>query len=93
MFYPKAVLKNFAIFYRKTLVMESLFIKKRLQHRCFPVNIAKFSRTHILKKMLMYEAIRFLQAPAPGPIMRLPALSPPAPGPHVLLTFIVFLQN
>ena len=26
------------------------FIKKRLQHRCFPVNFAKFLRTHILKK-------------------------------------------
>ena len=26
------------------------FIKKRLQHRRFPVNIAKCLRTHILKK-------------------------------------------
>ena len=25
--------------------LESLFIKKRLQNRCFPVNIAKFLRT------------------------------------------------
>ena len=25
------------------------FIKKRLQHRCFPVNIAKFLRTFILQ--------------------------------------------
>ena len=25
------------------------FIKKRLQHRCFPVNIANFLRTPILK--------------------------------------------
>ena len=27
------------------------FIEKRLQHRCFPVNIAKFLRTSILKKI------------------------------------------
>ena len=27
------------------------FIKKRLQHRCFPVNIAKFLRTPILKNI------------------------------------------
>ena len=27
------------------------FIKKRLQHRCFPVNIVKFSRTRVLKNI------------------------------------------
>ena len=27
------------------------FIKKRLQHKCFPVSIAKFLRTFILKKI------------------------------------------
>ena len=27
------------------------FIKKRLQHWCFPVNIAKFLRTHVLKNI------------------------------------------
>ena len=27
------------------------FIKMRLQHRCFPVNIAKFLRTPILKNI------------------------------------------
>ena len=27
------------------------FIKKRLQHRCFPVNIAKFLRTPSLKNI------------------------------------------
>ena len=47
---------------RKTLVLESLFdevaalqacnfIKKRLQHMCFAVNIATFLRTPILKKI------------------------------------------
>ena len=29
----------------------SNFIKKRLQNRCFPMNIAKFSRTPILKNI------------------------------------------
>ena len=49
-------------FHRKTTVSESLFnevsglqawsfIKKRLQHRCVPVNIAKFLRTPILKNI------------------------------------------
>ena len=41
----------------KAPVLESLFnkvsflIKKRLQHRCLPVNIANFLRTPILKKI------------------------------------------
>ena len=39
------------------------FIKKRLQHRCFPVNIAKFLRTAILKNinMLLYLPSRDLR--------------------------------
>ena len=48
--------KEFRKFHRKTPVLESLFtnvtglqrcnfIKKRLQHRCFPVKFAKFLRT------------------------------------------------
>ena len=52
----KGVLKYFAKFPRKTPVLESLFnkiagleacnfIKKTLQHRCFPVKLAKFLRT------------------------------------------------
>ena len=44
-----ASLKNFAIFTRKHLRW-SLF-KKRIQHRCFPVNIAKFLRTPSLENM------------------------------------------
>ena len=58
-FHKKAVLKNYGIF---TTVLESLFnkvkglqacnfIKKRLQHRCFSVNIAKFLRASILKNI------------------------------------------
>ena len=51
----------------KTPVSESLFnkvaglkicnfFKKRLQDRCFPVNIAKFFRTYILKNI--FERLR-----------------------------------
>ena len=48
---------EFRNIYRKTPVLESLFdtvlqacniIKKRLQHRCFPENIAKFLRAAVL---------------------------------------------
>ena len=51
-FYEKAILKNLQYSLQKIPVLESLYnkvaglkacsvIKKRLQHRCFPVNIAK----------------------------------------------------
>ena len=60
-FIKKAILKNFAIFTR-TPMLESLFnkaadlqicnfIKKRFQHRCFPVIIEKFLRIPILKNI------------------------------------------
>ena len=48
---------NFAIFTEKTPALDSLFnkvaglIKKRLQHRCFPVNILKLFRTPCLRNM------------------------------------------
>ena len=59
---PKiGALKNSAIFTEKKYVLESLFhkgvglkacnfIKRRLQHRYFPVNIAKFLRTAVFIK-------------------------------------------
>ena len=57
----KPVLKNFAVFTGKHLCWSLFLINvaglrlvtylKRLQHRCFPVNIAKFLRTPILKKI------------------------------------------
>ena len=61
MFYKKAVLKTFDIFTGKHLFC-SFFnkvaglrpvsvLKKRLQHRYFPVNIAKFLRTPILRNI------------------------------------------
>ena len=56
-FRKKGVLKNFTIFTRKHLcwslfgVFGVIFIKKRLQHRYFPVNITKFLGTPILKNI------------------------------------------
>ena len=45
-FCKKGVLKNLAKFTAKHLCWSLFFIlKKRLQHRCFPVNFAKFLRT------------------------------------------------
>ena len=41
----KVFLKIFCNFHRKMSVLESLFIKKRLQHRCFPMNFVKYLRT------------------------------------------------
>ena len=38
-------LKKFRKIHRKTHVPETLLLKKRLWHRCFPVNFAKFLRT------------------------------------------------
>ena len=51
--FKKSCSKNFRNIHRKTTVLESLsnFIKKRLQHRCFSVNFAKFLRTPILKNI------------------------------------------
>ena len=50
MFYKKGAPKNFAIFTGKQLKAFK-FIEKRHQHKYFPLNIAKFSRTHILKNI------------------------------------------
>ena len=60
MFFKIGVLRNFAIFTVKQLCWSLFliklqdrsscnFIKKRLQHRCFPVNTANFLRTPILQ--------------------------------------------
>ena len=47
-----SLLKNFAIFTRKHLCWSLLnFIKKRLQHKCFPVNIAKL----LIRKFFFYR--------------------------------------
>ena len=64
MFFKIGVLKNFAIFtgkylfwsvFNKNVGLEACnFIKKRLQDRCFPVNTAKFSRTHFFTEHLRW---------------------------------------
>ena len=62
MFYRKGVLKQFPIFTWKKSVLKFFlkkvaglkafnFIKRRFQRMCFPVNIAKFLRTPILKNI------------------------------------------
>ena len=59
-FYKKGVLNHFAIFTRKRLcksrfiskvvgLRPTTLLKKRLWHRCFPVNFAKFLRTLFLQ--------------------------------------------
>ena len=59
--------------HRKTSVLESLFskvvsleawnvIKKRLQHRCFPVNIAKFLRTVFFIEYLRWLLLKILKS-------------------------------
>ena len=72
LFCKKKAFEKFCKFYRKTPVLESLFnkvaslmacneketIKKRLQHRCFPVNIVKFLRTPILVSILQVMCVR-----------------------------------
>ena len=63
MFFKICVLDNFAILTGKH-VLESLFnkvaglktcnfIKKRLQHRCFSVNIASFFKEHLRRPLLI----------------------------------------
>ena len=64
-FCKKGVLKNLPKFYRKTPVPEPLFnkvtglrcanlFKKRVWHRCFPVNFAKFLRTPFFMEYLWW---------------------------------------
>ena len=54
----KKMFRKYGSIYRKTSMLESFFnnvlvsIKKRLRHRCFLLNIAKFLRTPILKNVL-----------------------------------------
>ena len=69
MLFKTGVFKNF---YRKTPVLESLnnvadlqannFIKKRLQHRCFPVNVAKFLRTAFFIEHLWWLLLKILKS-------------------------------
>ena len=64
MFY-KSCSEKFCNIHRKAPVLEFLFNKKRLQRRCFSVNITKFLRTPILnnicKRMLLWAGIIYLK--------------------------------
>ena len=80
-------LKNFGNFSGKIHVLESLFkkasgpqackfIKKRLQHRYFPVKLAKFSRTLFLQNtsggwFLKWEAVTFCSKIFQGYLLRI----------------------
>ena len=66
MFFKTGVFKN-SQYYRKISVLESFFnkvaslkaynfIKKRLRHRCFPVNIANFLGTAFCRTPLMADS-------------------------------------
>ena len=57
----KGVTKNFAISRDKHLCWSFVFIEKRLQHRCFPMNIAKFlKKIYFEKRMQTAVSIIFL---------------------------------
>ena len=59
----KGVLKNFvleSLFNQVADLQSSNFVKKRLQHRCFPVKYAKFLRTSILKNICKRVLLQFL---------------------------------
>ena len=71
MFFKIDVLKNFTILagkhlcqslFNKVLGLQSCdFVKKRLQHRCFPVNIMEFLRTSFFIEHLWWLLLNFLQ--------------------------------
>ena len=56
-FMKKAVLKNFCNILKKIAGLN--FIKKRLQHRCFLLNIAIFLRTPIVKNICQRQHLIF----------------------------------
>ena len=60
MFFKIGALKNFATSTGKHGLKACNFIKKRLRHRCFPMNIAKFFRTAFLMEhfwLLLLECV------------------------------------
>ena len=67
LFCKKGVLKNVAKF-TGTPVLESFLLEKKLRHRCFPVNCAKFLRISIfikhLRWLILYN-ITLLNFPTP----------------------------
>ena len=61
-FYEEDVLKTFTKFTGKHLENTQVwnFIKKRLQHKCFPINIAEFLRAPILKNISVQVFLNWL---------------------------------
>ena len=61
-FYKKDVLKNFTKFTEKHLchTFFTTFLKKRLWHRCFPVNLVKFSRTPSFIEHVRWLLLEFI---------------------------------
>ena len=57
----KTVHKNFAIFTEKLQTYNC--IKKRLQHRCFPLNIEKIFKNTYFEEHLLTAASDFLKQP------------------------------
>ena len=58
-FCKKGVLRNFAKFAGKHLCQTLLFNKRRLWHRCFPVNFVKFLRTPFFTEHLQWLFLYF----------------------------------
>ena len=70
-FCKKGIFRNFAKFKGKNLYQSLLFnkvaglrpatlLKKRLGHMCFPVNFAKFLRTHFLTEHIWWLILSFV---------------------------------
>ena len=61
MFFKTGALENFAIFTEKHLCwsLRAFLLKKRFQHRYFPVNIAKFLRTAFYRSPCYYTFPKF----------------------------------
>ena len=57
----RAVLKNFAKFCKVVGLQACNFIKKKLEHRCFSVNIVKFLRTPSLNNTYKPLLVKILQ--------------------------------
>ena len=83
MFFQIDVLKNVGKSHRKTLVLEPLFnkvaglktcnvIKKRLQHKCFPLKFAKILRTSFFMENLQC----FIEEQWSAPFVEGPIQSP-----------------
>ena len=66
-FYRNGVLRNFAKFTEKHLCQSFFFnkvatlLKKRIWHRCFPVNFAKFLRTPFFTEILWWLLLNWMK--------------------------------